>query len=84
MDEPASAQPAKKGKPGKAALKRLKAAEKKKAKKRGDIDSSDDSDDDTYTALSKSMKANAASPSVRPPVGTLEVCAKCEKEFSVV
>lgn len=85
MDEPESPQPAKsKRKLGKKALEKLKASQKAKAKKRGDVDSDDDSDDDEYTALSKSLKANAATPSVRPPVGTLEVCTKCEKEFSVV
>ena len=72
-----------KRKASKKALDKLKAAEKAKAKKKGEIDTDDNDSDDEYKAPSKSLKINAT-PSVRPPVGTLEVCAKCEKEFSVV
>lgn len=85
MDEPENPQPAgRKRKLGKTALEKLKASQKAKAKKKAGVDDDNDSDDDEYTALSKSLKANISSPSARPPVGTLEECVECEKQFSVV
>lgn len=67
----------------------LKAKQKAKAKKKknggDDDDFEDDSDEDEYTALSKTMARNRArNATVKPPVGSLENCAKCDVEFSVV
>lgn len=67
--------PAKKRKLTKAAEAKLKAKEKKKK------GSDDDEDEDAYTALSKSLWSNGTS---RPPVGSFENCAVCEKQFTVV
>ena len=64
----------------KAAETKLKAKAKKKAGK-GDDDDNDDDDEDAYTALSKSMFTNGAGP--KPPIGSFESCAKCEKQFTV-
>ena len=72
----------KKRKVSKAALEKQKAAAKKKAKKQDDNDYEDD-EDDAYTALSRSLWTNkSANP--KPPVGSLEKCAKCSKQFTVV
>jgi len=71
------AAPAKKRKLTKAAEAKLKAKEKKKKNKGSD----DDEDDDAYTALSKSLWSNGTS---KPPVGSFENCAVCEKQFTVV
>lgn len=66
----------KKRKRTKAAEAKLKAKQKKK---KGSDD--DDEDEDAYTALSKSLWSNATS---KPPVGSFENCAVCEKQFTVV
>ena len=66
--------PAKKRKLTKAAEAKLKAKEKKKK-------GSDDEDEDAYTALSKSLWSNGTS---KPPVGSFEKCAVCNKQFTVV
>ena len=66
--------PAKKRKLTKAAEARLKAKEKKKK-------GSDDEDEDAYTALSKSLWSTGTS---KPPVGSFENCAVCNKQFTVV
>lgn len=66
----------KKRKLTKAAEAKLKAKEKKK--KTG---SDDDEDEDAYTALSRSLWSNGTS---KPPVGSFENCAVCEKQFTVV
>ena len=58
----------------KAAEAKLKAKEKKKK-------GSDDEDEDAYTALSKSLWSSGAS---KPPVGSFEDCAVCQKQFTVV
>jgi len=72
----------KKRKVSKAALEKQKAAAKKKAKKQDDDDYEDD-EDDAYTALSRSLWTNkSANP--KPPTGSLEKCAKCSKQFTVV
>lgn len=52
----------------------------KENKKKDDED--DDSEEDAYTALSRSMRTGRSTP--RPPVGSFENCAKCEKQFTVV
>jgi DNA repair protein RAD7 len=59
----------------KAAEAKLKAKEKKKK------GSDDDEDEDAYTALSKSLWSSGAS---KPPVGSFEDCAECQKQFTVV
>ncbi|KAF6758516.1 DNA dependent ATPase [Ephemerocybe angulata] len=73
--------PAKKRKLTKAAEAKLKAQEKKK-KGKGKKGSDDEEyeDDDPYTSLSKSMWSSGSS---KPPVGSFENCARCEKQFTV-
>ena len=78
VDEAAS--PAKKRKLTKAAEAKLKAKEKKKLVKKDDGD--EDEDEDVYTKPSKSLWATSAGP--KPPVGSFEKCAICEKQFTVV
>ena len=65
---------------------KLKAAEKKKLKDKGGP-GSDDSDEDEYTALSRGAERNrqrAGLSDAKPPVGNFELCARCEKQFTVV
>ena len=84
-DEPES-RPEKKQKLTKRQEQKLKAAEKKKLKKDGAVDL-DDSDEDEYTALSRGAERNKQRAGVsdgKPPVGDFELCARCEKEFTVV
>ncbi|KAJ6594413.1 hypothetical protein B0H19DRAFT_1095404 [Mycena capillaripes] len=73
LDEPDS--PPKKQKVSKAAAAKAKVNAKKKKKQ----DDDDGSDEDAYTALSKSMWANAP----KPAVGSFANCATCEKQFTV-
>ncbi|KAI0321291.1 hypothetical protein OF83DRAFT_1168539 [Amylostereum chailletii] len=75
----------KKRKLTKAAEAKLKAKAKRKAKNDGDIkdDDGDDEEEDAYTALSKNMWKNASGLSGKPANGSLEDCAKCEKQFTV-
>lgn len=75
--------PAKKRKLTKAAEAKLKAAEKKKKKGKGKKGSDDEDyeEEDPYTSLSKSLWSTGSS---KPPVGSFENCAKCEKQFTVV
>jgi DNA repair protein RAD7 len=67
----------------KAASEKQKIAAKKRAKRRKDDDDDDyEDDEDEYTALSKSLwksKSNNAK-----SIGSLEKCAKCSKQFTVV
>jgi len=72
--------PPKKRKLSKAAEAKLKAKEKAKAQNKGKKkgEDEDDEDEDAYTALSKMWKDNA-----KPPVGSFESCARCEKQFTV-
>jgi DNA repair protein RAD7 len=67
----------KKRKLTKTAQEKAKETAKKKGKKGdgGDDGSDDEEDPYTYTALSKSGWSGAP---VKPPVGNLEKCAKCE------
>jgi hypothetical protein len=58
---------------------KAKGKAKKKAKK--DSDDEENGEDDTYTALSRSMWANAQP---KPPVGSFENCVKCGQQFTVV
>ena len=78
MDEPEDTPATKKRKLTKAAQEKAKEKAKKKGKKG---DGGDDGEEDPYTALSQSAWSGAP---VKPPVGNLEKCAKCEKEFAVV
>jgi len=77
-EETKSVSLSKKRKLSKAAEAKLKAKEKKKRGKKG---SDDDDEEDAYTALSKS---HWASNTQRPPIGNFEICATCEKQFTVV
>jgi len=74
--------PTRKRKASKAALEKQKAAAKKRAKKHDDDDDYED-DEDVYTAPSKSLRTSKSS-NPKPPVGSLEKCAKCTKQFAVV
>ncbi|KZT18911.1 RNI-like protein [Neolentinus lepideus HHB14362 ss-1] len=56
-------------------------AAKKKAKE--DDDASYDEEEDAYTAISKQLWRGNGSTSAKPPVGSFENCAKCEKQFTV-
>lgn len=83
--------PAKKRKLSKKDQEKLKAKEKAKAKrgkKKGgdDSDFEDDSDEDEYSALSRRAISNRdkGAVSAKPPVGSFETCAECEKQFTVV
>lgn len=83
--------PAKKRKLSKKEQEKLKAKEKAKAKrgkKKGgdDSDFEDDSDEDEYSALSRRAISNRdkGAVSAKPPVGSFETCAECEKQFTVV
>lgn len=71
-----------KRKVSKAALEKQKMAAKKRAKKSKDDDDYED-DEDEYTALSKSFWTSKSS-NAKPSVGSLEKCAKCSKQFTVV
>ncbi|KAK0206611.1 RNI-like protein [Desarmillaria ectypa] len=75
LDEPAS--PPKKQKLSKAAEVKLKKGKKSKTDK-----DDEDEDEDAYTALSRSMLSMAGSSS-KPPVGSFDTCAKCEKQYTV-
>ena len=74
--------PAKKRKLTKAAEAKQKANAKKK--KKGSDDENYNDEDDAYTALSKSLWTNKGSSSSKPPVGSFEECAVCEKQLTVV
>ena len=78
LDSEEEAPVGKKRKASKASLEKKKAAAKKKAKKQDDDDYEDE--DDAYTALSRSMWSNNSKPSI----GSLKICAKCAKRFTMV
>ena len=65
----------KKRKLTKAAQEKAKEKAKKKGKKGDGGDDGDDDEEDLYAAWSKSGWSGAP---VKPPVGNLEKCAKCE------
>ncbi|KAJ7646796.1 RNI-like protein [Roridomyces roridus] len=88
LDEPEEETQPQKKKPklSKAAEAKLKAKAKAAAamkKKKGeddeDYEEDGDEDEDAYTALSKSAYGGGS----KPPVGSFETCAKCEKQFTV-
>jgi DNA repair protein RAD7 len=78
LDSEDDVQIGRKRKVSKAALEKQKMAAKKRAKKRKDDD--DDDYEDEYTALSKSHWKGKSKPSI----GSLEKCAQCSKQFTVV
>ena len=45
---------------------------------------SDGEEEDAYTALSKSAWSSNGASGSKPPVGSFETCAKCDKRFTVV
>lgn len=67
----------------KAVLEKQKATAKKRAKQCDDNDDDFDDDGDEYTSLSKSLGLNKSGDS-KPPIGSLEKCAKCSKQFTMV
>lgn len=79
LDEVEEASPAKKRKGRSTAAAKAKA--KKKAKEDGDYEGSSE---DEYTAISKSMRTMGGNGDSKPPVGSFEKCARCEKQFTVV
>ena len=81
LDSEDEAPVGRKRKVSKAALEKQKAAAKKRAKKCNSDDDDFDDDGDEYTALSKSLKSNKSSDLA---IGSLEKCAKCSKQFTVV
>ena len=71
--------------------KKAKAAAKRKAKRAAkgsdDDDDYEDSDDDEYTAPARGLLSPSkkiVDPNVRPPNGSFEECAECQKDFTVV
>jgi hypothetical protein len=59
-------------------------AAKKRAKKRKEDDDDDyEDDEDEYTALSKSLRKSKSN-NAKPSIGSLDKCAKCSKQFTVV
>jgi DNA repair protein RAD7 len=67
-----------KRKASEAALAKQKAAAKKRAKKQNG-DSDDDDNDDDGESLWTNKSGNP-----KPPVGSIDKCAKCSKKFTVV
>ncbi|EJF57989.1 RNI-like protein [Dichomitus squalens LYAD-421 SS1] len=82
LDEPDEPAP-KKRRQNKATEAKQKEKEKAKAKKRAnkgdDDDYEDDGHEDPYSALSKMWKGDLP----KPPIGSFEKCARCEKQFTV-
>lgn len=83
LDSEDEVQIGRKRKVSKAALEKQKMAAKKKAKKRKDNDDGYEDDDDEYTALSKSLWTGKSN-NKKPSIGSLEKCAECSKQFTVV
>ncbi|CDO77781.1 hypothetical protein BN946_scf185041.g13 [Trametes cinnabarina] len=82
LDEPEEPVTPRKRKLTKAAEAKLKAKEKEKAKKKAkknDNDDYEDEDEDPYSALSKMWRDDIP----KPPVGSFENCARCQKQFTV-
>jgi hypothetical protein len=81
LDSEDEVQIGRKRKASKASSEKQKMPAKKRAKKRKDDD--DDDYEDEYTALSKSLwKGKSAN--AKLSIGSLEKCAKCSKQFTVV
>lgn len=58
-----------------------KSKAKKKAKEDGEYEGSSE---DEYTAVSRNLWSMGSSGDPKPPVGSFEECARCEKQFTVV
>ncbi|KIK26740.1 hypothetical protein PISMIDRAFT_675667 [Pisolithus microcarpus 441] len=81
LDEPEERSPIKRTRTSKRkATAAAKAKARKKAKQDGCYQSSSE---DEYTALSRGMRTMGATSNSKPPVGSFENCAKCEKQFTV-
>ncbi|OAX34998.1 RNI-like protein [Rhizopogon vinicolor AM-OR11-026] len=81
LDDPEEGSPAKKRKGTKGrATAAAKAKAKKKAKENEDYEGSSE---DEYRAVSKNIWSMGGNGGTKPPVGSFENCAKCEKQFTV-
>lgn len=82
LDEPAEESPVKKrkGTNGRATA-ATKAKAKKKAKDDGEYEGSSE---DEYRAISKNLWSVGGNGVPKPPAGSFETCARCEKQFTVV
>ncbi|KAG1805785.1 uncharacterized protein BJ212DRAFT_1390239 [Suillus subaureus] len=81
LDEPAEESPVKKRKSTKGrATPAAKAKAKKKAKDDGECEGSSE---DEYRAMSKNLWSAGGNGSPKPPAGSFETCARCEKQFTV-
>lgn len=82
LDDPEEESPAKKRKSTKGRTSAAaKAKAKKKAKEDGDYEGSSE---DEYKAVSKNLGSTGGNGGAKPPVGSFEKCARCEKQFTVV
>jgi len=82
LDDPEEESPAKKRKNTKGrASAAAKAKAKKKAKEDGDYEGSSE---DEYKAVSKNLWSMGGNGGPKPPAGSFEKCARCEKQFTVV
>ncbi|KAG1884673.1 RNI-like protein [Suillus subluteus] len=81
LDEPAEESPVKKRKSTKGrATPAAKSKAKKKAKDDGEYEGSSE---DEYRAKPKNLWSVGGNGSPKPPVGSFETCARCEKQFTV-
>ncbi|KAG2348209.1 RNI-like protein [Suillus weaverae] len=81
LDEPAVESPVKKWKSTKG---RAPAAAKAKAKKKAKDDGEyEGSSEDEYRAMSKNLWSVGGNGSPKPPAGSFETCARCQKQFTV-
>ncbi|KAG2096348.1 RNI-like protein [Suillus discolor] len=81
LDEPAEESPVKKRKGTKGrATATAKTKAKKKAKDDGEYEGSSE---DEYRAMSKNLWSVGGNSSPKPPAGSFETCARCEKQFTV-
>lgn len=83
LDSEDEVQIGRKRKVSKAALEKQKMAAKKRAKKRKDDNDDYEEDNDEYTALSKSLWTGKSN-NKKPSIGSLEKCAECSKQFTMV
>ncbi|KAG0696990.1 RNI-like protein [Suillus ampliporus] len=81
LDDPAEESPVKKRKSAKGrATAAAKAKAKKKAKDDGEYEGSSE---DEYRAMSKNLWSKGGNGGPKPPAGSFETCARCEKQFTV-
>jgi DNA repair protein RAD7 len=82
LDDPEEESPSKKRKSTKGrATAAAKAKAKKKAKETGDYEGSSE---DEYKAVSTNLWSMGGNGGPKPPIGSFENCARCEKQFTVV